>query len=127
MKMEAWGSGLVHMQIEGLREPVIWCVELVRVDNLVSVMARAESADPALGAPAFPMALARVEFYPATSIIGVGSHDPIVALGLKLRDMFLAEVMQRIRDQLAAVEAAKTELERLKSLTAGQSEGAAVP
>lgn len=130
-QMEGWSSGLVHMKVDGLRDTVLWCVELVRVANLVNVMARAESVDPLLGA-AFPIVLVRVEFYPATSIIGVGSRDPIVELGLRMRDTFLAEVTQRIRDALQAVAAANTEFDRLKALTggeaaAGQPQGVAVP
>jgi hypothetical protein len=99
--MEAWTTGAVTLQVEGGHLPVTAAVEVLRVSELVHVIARADSDDPDF-AEVLPAVFTSVERYPKVSV----ARDPLAELGERLGRMFFDSIVLQIRAKLGQKKAA---------------------
>jgi len=94
--MEAWSTGAVRIEVDEGHLPIVASVELLHVHQLVHVIARADSDDPAF-AGCLPAVMTAVEWFPKVSL----ARDPLAELGQRVRGAFFEGVREQAQKHLA--------------------------
>lgn len=111
--MAAWGTPGIETNFQNEQGEecgsVVWCVEMLRISNLILVMGRAESNEPKWRND-FPIEMVRVVGMPSQIILD--GSDPLPSIGQQMRDEFSTRLHQHVsklleRDQVVAAEMRK--------------------